>query len=159
MLENSPDQALAEAKIDAVTTATTIIAEERYFKLWEREQEHTQTRWNVTTFFVSISFAIFGFSLQTPNSAVPPIVSHSVALAIYWFACLVFWRFNSFTLCLREELQAMEASGQVILQVQTRVNQSMQGQYSQWLSTAYLLFYFGLLYSIAVTLLWWGRLG
>lgn len=151
MSEHPTDSLISEAK-------TAAIAEERYFKLWEREQEHTQTRWNVTTFFVSISFAIFGFSLQTPSASVPPIISHSVALAIYWFAYVLFWRFNNFTCALREELQAMEASGQVTLKVQTRVNQSMSGQYSKWLSTAHLLFYFGILYAIAVTLLWWGRI-
>lgn len=57
--------------------------EELYLKLWEREQEHTKNRWNVTTFFFSISFAIFGFSLPTKNLPVSPIISHSVALAIY----------------------------------------------------------------------------
>ena len=150
MLENPADSLVSKAK-------AAVIAEERYFKLWEREQEHTKTRWNVTTFFVSISFAIFGFSLQTPSASVPPIISHSVALAIYWFAYVLFWRFNSFTCALREELQAMEES-QVALKVQTRVNQAMSGQYNKWLSTAHLLFYFGILYVIAIALLWWGRI-
>lgn len=159
MLKHPVDQPIAEATTDTADTASARIVEDRYFKLWEREQEHTKTRWNVTTFFVSISFAIFGFSLQTSNLTVPPIISHSVALAIYWFACLLFWRFNSFTHCLRAELQAMETSGQVAFKVQTRANQSMGGQYSEWLSTAYLLFYFGVVYAIAVTVLWWGRLG
>jgi len=132
-------------------------AEEVYFRLWEREQEHTKTRWSVTTFFISISFAIFGFSLQTPKPPVPPIVTHSVALAIYWFACVLFWRFNSFTTYLRNYLQEMEVSNQVTLNLQTRTHQLMGGQYNNWLSTAHLLFYFGILYSTAVGLLWWGR--
>ena len=151
MSKHFTDALISEANAAAV-------AEERYFKLWEREQEHTQTRWKVTTFFVSISFAIFGFSLQTPGSSVPPIVSYSVALAIYWFAYVLFWRFNNFTCILREELQAMETSGQVALKVQTKVNQSMSGQYSKRLSTAYLLCYFGILYAVAIVLLWRGNL-
>lgn len=103
--------------------------EELYLKIWEREQEHTKTRWNMTTFFFSISFAIFGFSLQTKNSPVSPIISHSVALAIYWFAFVLFWRFNSFTNYLREYLRDMEVSGQVKIDVQTRASQAMKGQY------------------------------
>ena len=134
-------------------------AEELYLKIWEREQEHTKTRWNVTTFFVSISFAIFGFSLQTAKPAVPPIISHAAALAIYWFAFVLFWRFNSFTQCLREYLRELEASKRVEINVQTRVNQMMRGQYGKWLSTLSLMFYFGMLYSIAVVLLWWQRIG
>ncbi len=131
--------------------------EELYFQIWEREQEHTKTRWNVTTFFVSISFAIFGFSLQTQNPPVSPIISHSVALAIYWFAFVLFWRFNSFTNCLRDYLGEMEVSQKVRINVQTRVNQAMKGQYSKWLSTFNLMLYFGILYSVVIGLLWWHR--
>lgn len=129
--------------------------EELYFKLWEREQEHTKTRWSITTFFISTSFAIFGFSLQSKNSSVLPIISHSVALAIYWFAFVLFWRFNSFTNCLREYLREMEASEYVKVKAQTRVEQKMRGQYSGWLSTLNLLLYFGVIYTIAIALLWW----
>ncbi len=95
-------------------------SDELYFQIWEREQEHTKTRWNVTTFFVSISFAIFGFSFQTQKPPVSPIISHSVALAIYWFAFVLFWRFNSFTNCLRDYLREMEVSQKVRVNVQTR---------------------------------------
>ncbi len=59
-------------QVKQATLKTGLSAEELYLQIWEREQEHTKTRWNVTTFFVSISFAIFGFSLQTPNPTVPP---------------------------------------------------------------------------------------
>lgn len=136
------------------TSHISLSNEELYLKLWEREQEHTKTRWNVTTFFFSISFAIFGFSLQTKNPPVSPIISHSVALAIYWFAFVLFWRFNSFTDCLREYLREMEVSGQVKINVQTRVNRAMKGQYGSWLSTFNLMLYFGILYTIAVWILW-----
>ena len=132
--------------------------EELYLKIWEREQEHTKTRWNVTTFFFSISFAIFGFSLQTKNPPVSPIISHSVALAIYWFAFVLFWRFNSFTNYLREYLREMEVSEQVKIDVQTRASQAMKGQYGNWLSTFNLMFYFGILYTVSVGLLWWYRI-
>jgi hypothetical protein len=150
---HSPDQ------LKQATHAAGLSAEELYLQIWEREQAHTQTRWSVTTFFVSISFAIFGFSLQTAHPPVPPIVSHSVALAIYWFAFVLFWRFNSFTNCLRAYLREMEAAGRVEINVQTRVNAAMRGQYSKWLSTFNLMLYFGILYSAAVGLLWWQRVG
>jgi hypothetical protein len=29
-----------------------------YMQIWQGEQDHTRTRWTVTTFFLSISFAI-----------------------------------------------------------------------------------------------------
>ena len=132
-------------------------SEELYFKLWEREQEHTKTRWNVTTFFISTSFAIFGFSLQSKNLSVLPIISHSVALAIYWFAFVLFWRFNSFTNCLRDYLREMEVAEQVKIKAQTRVEQKMRGQYSRWLSTLNLLLYFGIIYTMAIALLWWKK--
>ncbi len=147
------------SNLERSTTSSGLSSEELYLQIWEREQKHTTTRWNVTTFFVSISFAIFGFSLQTPNPTVPPIISHAAALAIYWFAFVLFWRFNMFTHCLREYLREMETAKQVEINVQTRVNQAMGGQYSKWLSTLSLMFYFGILYSTAVGMLWWQRIG
>jgi hypothetical protein len=126
---------------DRTWKITVLSAEEIYFRLWEREQEHTKTRWSVTTFFVSISFAIFGFSLQTSKSPIPPIVTHSVALAIYWFACALFWRFNSFTVYLRSYLQQMEELGQVSLNIYAKTHQLMRGQYNKWLSTSHPEFY------------------
>ncbi len=141
------------------TSGRGLSPEELYFQIWEREQEQTKIRWNVTTFFVSISFAIFGFSLQAQNPPVPPIISHSVALAIYWFAFVLFWRFNSFTNCLRDYLREMEVSQRVEIDVQTRANQAMKGQYSKWLSTFNLMLDFGIIYSATVGLLWWQRIG
>lgn len=52
----------------------------------------------------------------------------------------------------------MEVLGQVKMNVQTRANQAMKGQYGKWLSTFNLMFYFGILYSVAVSLLWWQRI-
>jgi hypothetical protein len=42
----------------------------------QAEQEHTRTRWTVVTFFMSISFALFGLSFQ--NKLAPPNFSSCV---------------------------------------------------------------------------------
>ncbi|MBV6622526.1 MAG: hypothetical protein KI793_06180 [Rivularia sp. (in: Bacteria)] len=140
-------------QLTPVTLKTDLNAQEIYFKVWEREQEHTKTRWNVTTFFVSISFAIFGISLQTKNPSAPPIISHVAALAVYWFAFVLFWRFNSFTNYLRDYLRNMESSAIVNIDVQTKMDNTIHA--NRWISTFNLLFYFGVFYTVAVGLLWW----
>jgi len=125
-----------------------------YLTLWEGEQEHTRTRWTVTTFFISVSFAIFGFSLQTSNPPVPLYVVHLSSLAIYWFAYLLFLRFNRFTRFMREYLKDMERTGKVSVDLQTQADEAMREHSQKYLSASNLLFAFGLLYSVTVASLW-----
>lgn len=125
-----------------------------YLTLWEREQEHTRTRWTVTTFFISVSFAIFGLSLQAQNPPVPLWATHLASLAIYWFAYLLFLRFNRFTRFMREYLKDMERMSKVSIDLQTQADRAMRGNFQQFLSAPKLLLIFGLLYTAAVVLLW-----
>jgi hypothetical protein len=127
---------------------------EIYFVIWEGEQEHTRTRWTIVTFFLSVSFAIFGFSLQVQQSPIPISTVHIAALAIYWFAYLLFSRFNKYNIIIRIYLREMEESGKVSIDLQRRTDKIMRGRYSRLLSASALLFGFGILYSVAVVLLW-----
>ena len=49
-------------------------ADEVYATIWKVEQDHNRTRWTVTTFFLGLSFAIFGFSFReniSGNALIP----------------------------------------------------------------------------------------
>src|SRR5262249_39280562 len=97
--------------------------DEIYLKIWEVEHSHTNTRWTNTSFFLTVSFAIFGFSFQADKTQVSQtliIVQRLVALAIYWFAFLLFWRFNDYTKFLRYYLKKMEEAGDVTLDLETK---------------------------------------
>jgi hypothetical protein len=52
------------------TQSETQIDNDSYLKIWQADQEYIRTRWTVTTFFMSVSFAISGFSFQA--NIVPP---------------------------------------------------------------------------------------
>ena len=123
-----------------------------YLKIWELEQQQTNTRWTVATFFLSVSFAIFGFSFQSGLAAPLPLIARASGLAIYWFAYALFLRFNVYTRFLRRYLRELEAARRTSIDVQTRAAaQLARGR----ASATWLLGYFGLLYSAVVLLLWW----
>jgi hypothetical protein len=123
--------------------------EERYFKIWTADIEHTKTRWTVATFFFSVSFAIFGFSFQAQLSKPLPNIARISGLVIYWFAYIIFSRFNQYTKFLREYLKEMEDQEHVACKLQTRF-----GQMDKRMSATKLLVYFGILYTLGVVVLW-----
>lgn len=47
---------------------TPLPQDDAYLQIWKIEQDHSRTRWTVTTFFLSISFAILGLSFD-PNES------------------------------------------------------------------------------------------
>jgi len=53
------------------TTKKDAINDDVYLKIWDIEQKHTTTRWTLMTFYLSVSFAIFGISLQNKDLPVP----------------------------------------------------------------------------------------
>jgi hypothetical protein len=67
------------------------IDNETYLKIWQIEHEHERTRWTVITFFLSISFAIFGFSFQSKLAPTDVIALRIASLLIYWFAYALWW--------------------------------------------------------------------
>ncbi|HEX6292241.1 MAG TPA: hypothetical protein VFZ66_23835 [Herpetosiphonaceae bacterium] len=131
------------------------IDDETYLKIWEIEQGHTNTRWTVATFFLSVSFAIFGFSFQEQLRQPLPHVARLSGLIIYWFAYLVFSRFNIYTDFLRTYLRELEAAQRTTLDIQTRARALMRGGSRRRLSATRLLFYFGMVYAGGVGTLWW----
>lgn len=128
--------------------------EERYFKIWTAEQEHTKTRWTVSTFFFSVSFAIFGFSFQAQLSKPLANVARLSGLVIYWFAYLIFAQFNHYTRFLRNYLKELEDRGQTTIKLQTGSEQFMKSKNTRIMSATRLLLYFGILYAIVVIILW-----
>jgi hypothetical protein len=117
-----------------------------YLRIWEVEQKHTTIRWTVATFFLSVSFAIFGISLQIDNAPIPRIVPQLGAIAIYWFTYILFLRFNDYTHFLRNYLKEMESSKQTTLDLQTESNTFMSSE--KKLSATHLLLYFGIGYTV-----------
>jgi len=128
--------------------------DERYLKIWSAELEHTKTRWTVLTFFFSVSFAIFGFSFQGQLAKPLANVARISALIIYWFAYLLYSRFNQYTKFLREYLKELEDLEQTSLKLQTRFLQKTKSQSHRRISATKLLIYFGILYTGAVITLW-----
>src|SRR5262249_901448 len=115
------------------------------------EQQQTSTRWTVATFFLSVSFAIFGFSFQAGLAKPLPLIARVSGLAIYWFAYALFLRFNVYTRFLRGYQRELENARRTTLDVQTRARVRLG---AQRLSATWLLGYFGLLYTLTVVGLW-----
>lgn len=128
--------------------------EEIYFKIWTAEQEHTKTRWTVSTFFFSISFAIFGFSFQAQLSKPLSNVARLSGAVIYWFAYLIFTQFNQYTRFLRNYLEELENEELISVKLQTKSVQFMKSTRCRIMSATKLLLYFGLLYVITVIIIW-----
>jgi hypothetical protein len=139
---------------EALRRAHSKDLEEKYFKIWTAEIEHTKTRWTVSTFFFSVSFAIFGFSFQAQLARPLPNIARISGLIIYWFAYLIFSRFNQYTIFLREYLKEMEEQEQVSVKLQTRLLNSAKYKNKQRMSATNLLIYFGILYTLGVVALW-----
>jgi hypothetical protein len=129
--------------------------DDAYFEIWKIEQEHTRTRWTVTTFFLSISFAIFGFSFQSQSGANPNIahIQRIGGLALYWFAYLLFLQFNKYNKFLRAQLRKMETEKQVTFSLETDAKLFMKSKFGNFFTATRLLLYFGFLFTASVLLL------
>jgi hypothetical protein len=130
------------------------IEDDEYLKIWEVEQSHVKTRWTATTYFLTVSFAIFGFSFQSNLHASLALATRITGLAIYWFAFLMFWRFHAFTDLLREYLVEMEKTGRTAPGIQTRSRRFLGARYQSRFSAKWLLAYFGFLYALSIIFLW-----
>ncbi len=124
-----------------------------YLQIWQTEQDHVRTRWTVVTFFLGVSFAIFGFSFQNKLSGSQTIAIRIAGLFIYWFAYFLLLHFYEFTKFLRTYLLDMEKSGRTSLDIQSKADASRLDA-SKRLSTTRLLLLFGLIYTIGIITLW-----
>lgn len=128
--------------------------DDAYLQIWKIEQEHSRTRWTVTTFFLSISFAVLGLSFDITDSQSGENIlglpladaQRVIGLLIYWFGYLVFIQFNRYTNFLRDHLKTMEKEKLVSYSLQTDARDFMYSRLRAAFSATWLLFYFGLLY-------------
>lgn len=118
-----------------------------YIKIWEVEQRHVTTRWTVSTFFFSISFAIFGLAIQAEKSPLPLYVTTLVAVSIYWFAYALYLRFNDYTDYLRSRLMEMEEDGVTTLDLQSKAGPYLEQKNKK--HAVKLIKWFGILYTFA----------
>jgi len=123
--------------------------DEIYLKIWEVGHNHTNTRWTNTTFFLTVSFAIFGFSFHPDNSQASYkilIAQRAAAVLIYWFAFALFRRFNYYTTFIRKYLLELEREWRTPVQLHAKAELFMQD--SHWRSSTKLLFAFGVVYTV-----------
>jgi len=125
-----------------------------YLQVWEQQQGSVRQRWVVNTFFLTVSFALFGISLQNPNIPVAGNVQRVTALAIYWFSYLVYRQYSDWSAFLRSYLEELENTKATQITLQARWKEYAKGV-RKWLTVKRLLIYFGALYTFAVFLLWW----
>jgi hypothetical protein len=144
-------------KDKTATVASETDVDEIYLRIWEKQQEWTSTRWNITTFFLSISFALFGLSLQGSPGPLEGNIQRLAGLSIYWFAFLLFRRYDDWSKFLRAYLEELETTSSTRLKLHTRWKKSKSGL-RKWTSISKLLIYFGMIYTVAVVLLWMIRL-
>ena len=149
------ERLLAQPAPGAAEQNASAEQDEIYLKIWDLEQQQATTRWTVTTFFLSVSFAIFGFSFQASLAAPFPDAARLSGLAIYLFGYVLFLRFNVYTRFLRGYLRNLEARGRTSLDIQTQAAVLLRGRPRR--SATWLLGYFAALYMLAVVVLW--RLG
>lgn len=128
--------------------------DERYLNIWGREQGYMQARWTITTFFLSVSFTIFGLSLQAKTTSPSVLIAQCiVALAVYWFAYLLNSRLYYYTVFLREYLKTLEDKSKTTLDLQTKIDEKSK----QWRvpPTTQLLLLFGLVYTVGAIFIVW----
>ncbi len=135
------------------STSPTKFGDDAYLRILQVDQGHSQSRWTLTTFFMSVSFAILGFSFQgnlTPSTSLAIRIS---GLLIYWFAFFMFQRFLEYNKVLRDYLRDMEKSGRTSFDIQGKTDEALTGTSSRKLvSSGHLLLYFGILYTVGVIL-------
>lgn len=124
------------------------LLDDQYLTIWQGEQNYLRTRWSVSTFFMSISFAILGLSFQNALSPSQILAMRLAGLLIYWFSYLLHMQFYKHTITLRKYLLDLEENKKTrfTLQGKEGINPSKNSYYS----ANNLLLWFGLLYTIGI---------
>ena len=124
-----------------------------YMKVWESSSEHGRIRWTVATFFMSVSFALFGFSLHSGAEKESLVIAErGTAIGVYWFTYILFMRFHQYTSFLRKYLRSLEEQGKVDYDLQAKIDEEMRPG-RKWKGTEHLLLYFGLVYTLSAILI------
>lgn len=126
---------------------------ELYLRIWEKQQDMAISRWTIITFFMSVSFAIFGLSLQNPNPVPSGNIQRMAGLAIYWFSYFIYQRYSSWSRFLREWLRELENDLEPEFHLQAGW-EAHNGRIKDVISINKLLLYFGIVYAIGVIVLW-----
>ena len=137
--------------------------DDAYLQIWKIEQDHSRTRWTVTTFFLSISFAVVGLSFNPGGNLENidlfglsmPNVQRFIGVFIYWFGLFLFLQFNRYTNFLRSQLRDLEQQKMVSYTFQSDAKGFMYSRIGAAFSAKWLMVYFGLLYTLIVIALAW----
>ncbi|HYT45948.1 MAG TPA: hypothetical protein VEP90_26710 [Methylomirabilota bacterium] len=124
-----------------------------YLIIWQVEQEHIRTRWTIVTFFMSISFAIFGYSFQSSLTHPSVLVIRISGVLIYFFGYIFFLRYYAQTNYLRSYLLQMERTQLTTLDIQSKAKTDRK-DFLKRISTPNLMLIFGAIYAIGVVSLW-----
>lgn len=135
--------------------------DDNYLDIWKIEQAHSRTRWTVTTFFLSVSFAILGTSFNVSSGSLSTLIlglelsdfQRVTGLLIYWFGYILFMQFNRYTNFLRSQMREMEKDESVSFNIQSKADKYMYSKTKAKFSAKWLLFYFGLVYTAIVILM------
>ena len=97
-----------------------------YLRIWSQQQESVKQRWAVITFFLTISFAIFGFSFQNQIS-IAGNEQRVIAVAIYWFSFMIYRQYSDWSGFLRSYLAKMEKTTTTQIRLQSQWNEYNKG--------------------------------
>jgi hypothetical protein len=135
-------QVLSELKFD----------NETYLEIWKTEQEHKRSKWSIVTFFMSVSFAILGFSFQNGLAISEASTVRIIGLIIYWFAFLIYMQQNTYNNFLRSYLLELEENELVSIKIHSKAK--TYAKVKKVISLKNLLFSFGLIYTLGLIILW-----
>jgi len=124
-----------------------------YLKIWEIEKAHERHRWTITTFFIGISFALFGFTFKEELTSSISTATRITSLVIYWFAYLLFQRFYNYTKVLRDYLRKMESEDSISIKIISYQEFKNNPDKADFLAANKLLLYFGYLFTLVVLLI------
>lgn len=145
---------MSEGVDSEITSAGDRSFDEVYLRIWEQQQGSVRQRWVVLTVFLGISFGLFGLSLQQPSTPIAGTLERVTAVVIYWFAYLIYLQYSAWSRFLRTYLGTLESSQSTSIMLQKEWNDYASGA-RKHLTVKRLLLYFGLVYTVAVILLWW----
>ena len=131
------------------TQMQTPIENADYLKIWEVEQENMRTRWTIVTYFITISFAILGFSFQTSLTHSASLALRICGMLVYWFGFIFFMRYYAQSNYLRAYLLELEKTHRTALDIQSR-GLIDRKDFLKAVPTPWLIIVFGLLYVASI---------
>ena len=119
-----------------------------YLKILELEQSFIKLRWSIVTFFITVSFAIFSFSMQGKVEVVPAYLQQILAIFVYWFSFFIHVLLHKYTDFLRNYLKSMEENKETTLKLRTEAEKYLSKKLL--ISITQLLVILGVIYTCIV---------